>query len=219
MSGTTEATVTEASGSNNNSVVVEGKKSGCLWRGCLSIIVIIILIILLLLFCAVPKHSRVKKKATPAENAKTEPSKGIVGDARYEDLSVLKIYTIGRKSTTSKGAFIVLRFKLINVSSSKQVADLFMFRLKDSGGRLYQPDIDLTERYYEQRGQSFRWPQDIKGGGSIPVEVVFDTMRGMNSFKLVAKGFDLTVDKFITLSINNYSERGKPVNLMPANPQ
>ena len=217
MNGEIEPTITEPP--HEQEVVLEEKKSGCLRRGCLSIIIIIILLILLLFFCAVPKQHRAKKKAAPVRRERTEPSKGIIGAARYEDLSVLKTYTIGRRSTTSKGVFAVLNFKLINISSSKQVADLFMFKLQDTGGRLYQPDIDLTERYYNQQGRTFRWPQDIKPGQSIPVAIVFDTMRGQKKFKLVAKGFDLTVDKFITLSINSYSESGKPVNLMPANPQ
>lgn len=215
MNGATEPTI--AKQPTEPELAVAEEKSSCLWRGCLFIVVIIILIILLLLFCAVPKQPQVKKKAAPAKKTQTDSNKGIIGAARYEDLSVIKTYTIGRRSTTSKGAFIILKFKLTNVSSARQVADLYMFRLKDDGGRLYQPDIDLTERYYDEQGRAFRWPRDLKAGQSTPVIIVFDVMRGMNSFKLVAKGFDLTVDKFITLSINNYSERGRPVNLMPAN--
>lgn len=178
------------------------RKGGCLRKGCLTIILILIAILLLLLFWPVKKPKTPPVAKRPKAHAKIIVGAGRVGNARYANLSALKTQQLGEFiKASSKGALVLLRFEVKNISGESQVFDTSTFALSDGGARVYPPDVVASSRYADDTGQDFTYPRRIGPHNIAHVWAVFQVDRAPSELALVGRDFDLTHTESLTVMV------------------
>lgn len=171
-----------------------------LWaKGLAAVIAILLLLLLLALFLPVKKG----KESPKAKKLLKPTGAGVVGRTRYIVLSGEKAFSIGDVHASSKAAFLIVTFKIENLSREPQVLDFSMVELVDRQGRPNISSADVTLKLYEVLNQQSPWEEEIPPRFPITVKVVFTVAKSETGERLnfAGRDFDWTSSEALELPL------------------
>lgn len=174
----------------------EEKPSGSYFKkGCIITLIILLLILSLFLLALFYPVKKTKEDVGLLKRLRERTT----GESRYDIISA-KIILPKERELPNKAIFLVVEFKIENIAKKSRMLDYSMVKVS-AGGMDFASSEVYTDKFYESLRERSPWNKKIASYTPTKVYVVFVVPKGPSGFKLLARDFDWTTSKAITLDL------------------
>lgn len=175
----------------------EERSSGnYLKKGCIIVLIILLLILSLLLLALFYPVKKTKKDVDLLKRLREKTA----GESRYDIISAKLSVFPKETGLSNKPNFLIVEFKVENIAKKSRILDYSMVRAR-AGGMEFIPSEKYTDKLYESLREKSPWNIKILPYAPTKAYVVFVVPVGPKGFKLLARDFDWTTSKSITLDL------------------